>query len=56
MNSSIYQPQEDTYLILEQVKQFAKGKVLDMGTGTGILAFEAQPKSCLLYTSDAADE
>ena len=56
MNSSIYQPQEDTYLILEQVKQFAKGKVLDMGTGTGILAFEAQPKSKFVIALDINPE
>ncbi|MEA3429801.1 MAG: methyltransferase domain-containing protein [Nanoarchaeota archaeon] len=38
----LYQPQEDTYLILEQVQKLSRGKVLEMGTGTGILAFEAQ--------------
>lgn len=33
-----YEPQEDSYLLLEQVKQLAFGKVLDMGTGSGLLA------------------
>jgi len=35
----VYKPDEDSYLIAEFVKKYAKGKkVLDMGTGTGILA------------------
>lgn len=37
----VYEPKEDTYLILEQVRKYAFGDVLDMGTGTGILAIEA---------------
>lgn len=37
----VYEPKEDSYLILEQVKKFAFGDVLDMGTGSGILAIEA---------------
>ncbi|MBU1199642.1 MAG: methyltransferase [Nanoarchaeota archaeon] len=36
-----YEPQEDSYMLLEQVKQLAFGKVLDVGTGSGILAKEA---------------
>lgn len=35
----IYQPAEDSFLIAEQVKKFAKDKdVLDVGTGSGFLA------------------
>lgn len=35
--SSIYPPAEDSYLLEEQVKKFAKGKsFLDMGAGSGI--------------------
>jgi release factor glutamine methyltransferase len=37
----IYEPKEDSLLILEAVKRYAKGNVLDMGTGSGILAREA---------------
>ncbi|KYK26338.1 hypothetical protein AYK26_05080 [Euryarchaeota archaeon SM23-78] len=36
-----YEPQEDSYLLLEYVKQLAYGKVLDMGAGSGILAKQA---------------
>ncbi|MBW3003513.1 hypothetical protein KY337_03040 [Candidatus Woesearchaeota archaeon] len=52
MSSTIYQPQEDTYLVLEQVKRFSKGKVLEMGTGTGLLAFEAQPSAKFVVALD----
>jgi len=37
----LYQPSDDTNLILSNIKKFAKGSVLDMGTGTGALAREA---------------
>ncbi len=38
-----YEPAEDSYLILKHIKDYAKGKrVLDMGTGSGILLLEAQ--------------
>jgi len=53
---SIYQPQEDTYLILEQVKKFSKGKVLEMGTGTGILSFEAQKNAKFVVALDINPE
>ena len=34
----LYQPAEDSFLIQKEVKRLAKGRVLDMGVGTGILA------------------
>ncbi len=37
----VYDPCEDTYLIWKKLEQYAHGDVLDMGTGTGILACEA---------------
>jgi len=37
----VYEPQEDSFLLKEFVKRFAKGVVLDMGTGSGIQAIEA---------------
>jgi len=37
----VYVPQEDSYLLLEQVKKYAQGKVLDMGTGSGVQAIGA---------------
>lgn len=38
----IYDPREDSYLIQKHIKSYARGNVLDMGTGSGILATEAQ--------------
>ncbi len=37
----IYEPREDSYLIQKQIEKYANGRVLDMGTGSGILAIEA---------------
>ncbi len=37
----IYEPREDSYLLTTQVKKYARGKVLDMGSGSGIQAESA---------------
>jgi release factor glutamine methyltransferase len=37
----IYEPAEDSYLLSKQVSLYAQGRVLDMGTGSGIQALEA---------------
>jgi len=34
----IYEPAEDSYLLAESVKKYARGSVLDIGTGSGIQA------------------
>jgi release factor glutamine methyltransferase len=34
----VYEPEEDSYILLEWVNKLAYGRVLDVGTGTGILA------------------
>ncbi len=34
----IYEPAEDSFLIQKHIKDYAKGKVLEIGTGSGILA------------------
>ena len=39
--TSGYDPQEDSRLLEKWVRQFAKGKVLDIGTGSGIQAIAA---------------
>jgi len=39
--AKIYEPREDTFLVLKEVKRYAQGRVLDMGTGSGVLAIEA---------------
>jgi release factor glutamine methyltransferase len=37
----IYEPQEDSFLLEKQVKKYALGRVLDLGTGSGIQAVAA---------------
>jgi release factor glutamine methyltransferase len=37
----VYEPQEDSFLVEKHVQKYALGKVLDMGTGSGILAIAA---------------
>jgi len=37
----IYEPAEDSYLLQKQIRNYALGRVLDMGTGSGIQALEA---------------
>ncbi|MBI2133834.1 methyltransferase [Candidatus Woesearchaeota archaeon] len=37
----VYSPEEDTYMILDEVKKHASGKVLEIGTGSGIIAVAA---------------
>lgn len=41
----IYEPREDSFLLQKYVKKYAKGKVLDMGTGSGILAITVLEKT-----------
>ncbi|HLC66666.1 MAG TPA: methyltransferase, partial [Candidatus Nanoarchaeia archaeon] len=38
---SLYEPREDSYLLAAQVAKYARGKVLDMGIGSGIQASTA---------------
>jgi release factor glutamine methyltransferase len=45
MDSSIYEPSDDSYLLEKHVKKYAKGKVLEIGTGSGILAKAAFKKT-----------
>ncbi|MBW2984942.1 methyltransferase [Candidatus Woesearchaeota archaeon] len=40
----VYEPREDSFLLAEQVKKYAKGVVLDIGTGSGIQAITAAKK------------
>lgn len=41
LTQNIYEPQEDTIMLLGHIKKYAHGNVLDMGCGSGILSFEA---------------
>ncbi len=50
----VYQPREDSYLMLAAVNEFAKGNVLDIGTGSGLLAIAAARKG-QVSSATAAD-
>ena len=41
---SVYIPREDSFLMQIAVRDYAKGNVLDMGTGTGTQALTAAAK------------
>ena len=52
----IYEPEEDSYLLETYVKKLAKGKVLDMGTGSGIQAEAALAKANDVLAVDIGEE
>jgi len=41
----IYEPREDSFLLQKYVEKYSKGKVLDVGTGSGIQALTAMKKT-----------
>lgn len=41
----VYEPREDSFLLAKYVRKYAKGKVLDVGTGSGIQAEAALEKT-----------
>ncbi len=51
----LYEPREDSELIKRHIKTHARGTVLDMGTGTGILAVEARKFTDKVYAVDIQD-
>jgi len=52
----IYEPREDSYLLAKHVSAYAKGKVLDMGTGSGIQAKEAAKTADSVLAADINPE
>lgn len=52
----IYEPREDSFLLEKYVKKFAHGKVLDMGTGSGIQALAAKTKTPDVLAVDSNPE
>ncbi len=54
----IYEPSEDSYLMQKHVRELALGRVLDMGTGSGIQALTAitNPNAQFVLAADADAE
>ena len=52
----IYEPAEDSFLLQKYVRKYAKGKVLDMGTGSGIQALTALEKTKDVLAVDIDEE
>jgi len=49
---NVYRPREDSDLLADSVSKLARGKVLDMGTGTGIQGIIAAKAGCEVTFSD----
>lgn len=52
----IYNPAEDTFLLSKHIKKYAKGKVLDMGSGSGYLASLAIKNKADVLAADISKE
>jgi release factor glutamine methyltransferase len=48
----VYAPREDSFLLSEAVKKYAKGKTLDLGCGTGIQGITAAKEGCEVTFAD----
>lgn len=48
----MYEPKEDSFLLQKYVKKYAKGSVLDLGTGSGIQAITALKTAKKVTASD----
>ncbi|MFH1786132.1 MAG: HemK2/MTQ2 family protein methyltransferase [archaeon] len=52
----VYQPREDSFLIFNSMRIPAGADVLDMGTGTGLLAIEAARRARRVVAADKSHE
>ena len=48
----VYSPREDSLLLAKTVEEYASGKVLDLGTGTGTQGIIAAKKRCAVTFAD----
>lgn len=52
----IYEPQEDSFLLLKEIPKYVRGRVLEIGTGSGILAEEAAKFSDEVVAVDVSED
>ncbi|HLC73192.1 MAG TPA: HemK2/MTQ2 family protein methyltransferase [Candidatus Nanoarchaeia archaeon] len=52
----IYEPSDDSFLLQKYVKKFAKGRVLDLGCGSGIQALTALENTKDVIASDISKD
>ncbi len=52
----IYEPREDSFLLQKFVREYAKGRILDVGSGSGILAETALEKTKEVLAVDIDEE
>jgi release factor glutamine methyltransferase len=52
----IYEPQEDSFLLQRYVRKYARGRVLDVGTGSGIQALTALEKTKDVVAVDVSED
>ena len=52
LSASVYEPQEDTYLLADASDEFAFGKVLEVGCGSGFIAVELAKNGLLVDACD----
>jgi release factor glutamine methyltransferase len=52
----IYEPQEDSFLLQKYVRKYAHGRVLDIGTGSGIQALTALEKTKDVFAVDLSED
>ncbi len=51
----VYSPREDSYLLAQAVEEHASGRVLDMGTGSGLQGIIAAKKGCDVVFADISN-
>ena len=56
IHPSVYEPTEDSFLLLGQIKDYARGFVLEIGTGSGIIAIEAAKYAYFVIATDINNE
>ncbi|MGC8572103.1 MAG: HemK2/MTQ2 family protein methyltransferase [Candidatus Micrarchaeia archaeon] len=48
----VYEPREDSFMLAEAVEEHAYGRVLDLGSGSGIQGIVAAKKNCIVDFAD----